>query len=97
MITACGVYCEKECHAFGDECQGCNSLKGKVSWAKFIGKETCPIYQCVNDNGFDTCKECKKLPCDIWLKETKNPSMTDKEFKNDISRRMDNLRKYYEI
>lgn len=94
MMSVCGVYCEKECKAFGNQCSGCHQLNGKVSWAKYIGKETCPIYQCVKEKDFSTCKNCDKLPCEIWLEETKNPAMTDEEFAKDISRRMKNLAKY---
>ena len=92
MITVCGVYCEKECRAFGDECEGCHQLQGKVSWAKFINKEVCPIYECVKAKGFTTCLECDQLPCNIWLIDTKNPDMSDKDYAEHLQDRINNLR-----
>ena len=92
-ISVCGVYCDKECHAFGVECRGCNALKGRVSWAKFLGKEVCPIYSCVINKGFSSCGECPELPCDIWLVETRNPDRTDEEYKQELACRIKNLGK----
>lgn len=90
-ISICGVYCDKECCAFGTECTGCNALKGKVSWAKFIGKDICPIYQCVKNKGFNNCGDCPLLPCKIWLEDTKNPDRTDEEYEQDLVLRIKNL------
>jgi len=90
-MTVCGVICETECSAFGKECKGCNQLKGKPAWVSFIGKETCPIYICVAEKGFKSCGECDKKPCDIWLIETKNPSISEEAFMKDINSRLKNL------
>ena len=92
MITVCGIYCEKECHAFGDNCPGCHQLKGKVSWTKFINQEVCPIYQCVLDKGFHTCLECNQLPCRLWLVDTKNPATSDEEYAEHLQDRIKNLK-----
>ncbi len=92
-MTVCGVVCETDCSAFGENCKGCNQLKGKVSWAPEIGKEICPIYTCVEKKGFKSCGECSNRPCDIWLKETKNPSIPEEDFFKDINSRLNNLRK----
>jgi len=92
MISICGVYCQEECTAYPDECMGCNQIEGKVSWAKFYGKIVCPIYKCVQKNEYETCLACVKLPCKIWY-ETRNPELSDEEFKKEIAWRKDNLRK----
>lgn len=92
MMTVCGVFCETECHAFGIECAGCHQLRGAVSWTKFIGKSICPIYQCVLDRGFPSCADCPKLPCQIWLVETKNPDLIDAEYEQEILNRISNLK-----
>lgn len=92
MISVCGVICEKECHAFGTECEGCNQLKGKVSWTKFIGKETCPIYTCVKQKNYANCGACPDLPCKIMLIDTKHPDKTNEEYEKDINSRMMNLK-----
>jgi hypothetical protein len=93
IMTVCGVICEKECKAFEKECKGCNELAGKVAWAPEIGKETCPIYTCVQGKGLTSCGSCDKRPCDIWLIETKNPSVSEEAFLNDINSRLRNLKK----
>jgi len=91
MITVCGVYCEKECQAYGGECAGCHQLKGKVSWTKYIDKDVCPIYACVMEKGYQTCLECELMPCKIWLVETKNPSLSDKDYTAELQNRIKNL------
>ena len=95
MISVCGVICEKDCRAYKNNCKGCIELNGKVSWTKFLSKETCPIYKCVKDNKFVSCGQCDKRPCDIWLIETKNPSVSDTEFMKDIKNRLENLNNIY--
>lgn len=95
QISVCGVICSKECQAFGKDCSGCNQLQGRVSWAKFIGKTVCPIYQCVKQKGYISCAQCSDLPCAIWLVETRNPDMSDDEYNQDIQKRITNLNKYF--
>jgi Protein of unknown function (DUF3795) len=92
MITVCGVYCEKECRAFGNECSGCHQLQGKVSWTKFIGKTVCPIYECVESKGYSNCLDCNELPCSTWLVETKNPDMSDEDYAKHLQDRINNLK-----
>ena len=93
MITVCGVYCKKECKAYDSECHGCNQIQGKVSWAKFYGDSVCPIYKCALEFGFDTCLECKKIPCSIWW-NTKNPALSQIEFEKEIGHRIKNLKNF---
>lgn len=90
-MSVCGVYCDRECRAFGSDCTGCNELQGRVSWAKFLGKKVCPIFACVQAKGIDTCGDCSEVPCEIWLVETRNPSMTDEAYAEDLTNRMKNL------
>ncbi|HNX01607.1 MAG TPA: DUF3795 domain-containing protein [Candidatus Cloacimonadota bacterium] len=90
MLSICGVNCRTDCHAFGTECIGCNELDGKVSWAVFYGKSTCPIYDCAMQKGLSSCGKCSDAPCKIWY-ETRNPDASDEEFEEDIASRMKNL------
>ncbi|MDD4308905.1 MAG: DUF3795 domain-containing protein [Candidatus Cloacimonetes bacterium] len=91
-ISVCGVICAADCKAYKVDCDGCNELCGKVSWAVYYGKEHCPIYSCVAEKGIETCKDCGKAPCSIWLL-TRNPDATDTEFEADIANRLSNLTK----
>jgi hypothetical protein len=91
MLSKCGVNCSSDCHAYQVECDGCNELEGKVSWAQFYGKDECPIYECANESGFSSCGECGQAPCKIWY-DTKNPDVSDAEFEADIQSRMSNMR-----
>lgn len=90
MISRCGVICETDCKAFHVECEGCNELEGRVSWAKYLGKTHCPIYTCAKDQGFDTCADCGKAPCTLWY-ETRDPEFSDEQFAADIANRLKNL------
>ena len=64
LISCCGLDCSK-CHLYKNMCEGCNACHGKVFHApKGLA---CPIYECaVNKNGFESCTNCKDLPCLIW-------------------------------
>lgn len=93
MLTTCGVNCQKNCKAYGDNCEGCNQLKGAVPWVSFIGADTCPIYACAKENNYISCGECAKIPCSIWLVDTRHPSLNDTEFEKDISIRLDDLKR----
>ncbi|HBF33634.1 TPA: hypothetical protein DDW35_03630 [Candidatus Sumerlaeota bacterium] len=91
MACVCGACCE-ECSYLGKECLGdCNALEGKPFWAKFVGMDVCPIYQCVKDKQFAHCGPCEKLPCDLWF-TLKDPSWTDEEQKKNIETRVAKLR-----
>ena len=91
-LSKCGVNCSTDCKAYKVECDGCNELEGKVSWAKFLGKVLCPIYECSVVAGFADCKECGKAPCDLWF-STRDPDFTDEQFQADIDSRLKNLEK----
>ncbi len=93
MISKCGVICQIDCKAWQKECQGCNELSGKVSWAIFYNKEYCPIYECVVQKGLSNCGECGQAPCKIWI-DTRNPDAGDEEFSADINSRLKNLENY---
>ena len=89
-MSKCGVICQTDCKAYQVECEGCNELSGKVSWAPFYGKELCPIYECVVKSGFESCAPCGKAPCAIWL-STRNPDISDEVFEADLQSRIKNL------
>ena len=90
-LSRCGVCCPTDCKAYKIECDGCNKLAGRVSWAEFYGKDLCPIYECAGLKGFLSCKECGKAPCEIWI-STRNPDFTDKEFQADLDSRLKNFK-----
>ena len=90
MLSVCGVNCSTDCKAYLVECEGCNELQGKVSWAVFYGQEHCPIYACAHKQGFTSCQQCGKAPCEVWY-STRNPDATDEEFAADIANRLKNL------
>lgn len=92
MMSKCGVICSTDCRAFQVECEGCNELEGKISWAVFYGREDCPIYACVSAKGIYHCGLCGQAPCDIWV-QTRNPDASDEEFAADIASRLSNLAK----
>ncbi len=85
--TVCGVYCN-ECHAYKVECEGCETLKGCISWAKFLDLTVCPIYTCVLEKGYADCGDCPVLPCKIWMVDTKIPEMSEEEYLADVKQRI---------
>ena len=89
-LSKCGVCCATDCKAYKIECDGCNELEGRVSWAKYYDKTICPIYECAEQKGFPSCKECGNAPCEIWI-STRNPDFSDKEFQADIDSRLKNF------
>ena len=55
------------------------------------GKE-CAIYACCRiKNGFYSCGECEKLPCDLIL-GTRDPNMSDEEFEKNVQERVERLK-----
>lgn len=89
MISCCGSDCST-CYCYGEMCKGCNAVCGKVFHAP-DGKE-CPIYYCCRiQNGFRSCGECDKLPCDLIL-GTRDPSMSEEEFMKNVDERVKRLR-----
>ncbi|MDP2172538.1 MAG: hypothetical protein Q8M98_00785 [Candidatus Cloacimonadaceae bacterium] len=91
MMSKCGVVCSTDCKAYLVECEGCNELEGKVSWAVYYDREDCPIYACAKDLGFADCGDCGKAPCELWY-QTRNPGASDEEFAADIQSRLKNLK-----
>jgi hypothetical protein len=91
MISKCGVICATDCRAYKVECEGCNELSGKVSWAAYYDKTHCPIYACVVAKDFSTCGECGRAPCELWY-STRDPDFSDEAFAKDIASRLHNLK-----
>ncbi|MBD5468394.1 MAG: hypothetical protein HDR21_09620 [Lachnospiraceae bacterium] len=88
-LSCCGTKCS-ECGCYGSMCKGCNESAGKVFHAP--EGQACPIYECsVNQKKQKSCGGCQNLPCDIW-RNTKDPSMSDEEFENNIRQRVENVR-----
>ena len=90
MFTICGVYCEKECSDFNNGCPGCREIKGRVFWAKNYGTETCPIYYCAREKEIKDCGFCSRVPCRLWF-STRDPSISEDEFNQQIALRLKNL------
>lgn len=89
-LSCCGTECKK-CKYYGTMCKGCNESLGKVFHAP--EGQACPIYECsINQKKYNGCKDCSKIPCDIW-KKTKDPSFSDDEFEQNIKERVDRLKK----
>lgn len=93
MINPCAYECDSNCPHYITECKGCSEIKGKVFWAKYYQKDTCPIYECATEKGFKHCGYCSELPCNIWY-ETRDPSITDEGvFYKELERRINILKK----
>lgn len=89
-MCVCGAICdgcgyEKECAG------GCEAQQGRVFWARYIGAEVCPIYQCAKTNGYVNCGQCSKLPCQIWT-DVKDPAQSDLEHQKSITDRVTKLK-----
>ena len=88
-LSCCGTDCS-ECNFFEKPCPGCNAAGGKVF--HMPEGEVCRIYACaVKKNKYFDCAGCGQLPCNIW-KETRDPSMSQEEFEENIKMRVENLR-----
>ena len=89
-LSCCGTDCTT-CGCYGNLCKGCNESLGKVFHAP-EGK-ACPIYECsASQENREGCRGCEKVPCDIW-KATKDPSLSDEAFAQNIKERVDRLRR----
>ena len=89
MVSCCGSDCSS-CYCYGDICQGCNAVCGKVFHMP-AGKE-CPVYACCRiRNGYYSCRECDKLPCELIL-STRDPKMSDEEFEQNVADRVERLK-----
>jgi hypothetical protein len=92
MLCVCGASCDG-CKELGKECPSdCNSIKGRVYWAKYLNKEVCPVYQCVDDHGYKNCGDCAQIPCRTWT-ELKDPSMSAEDHQKSIQTRVTILKK----
>lgn len=88
-ISICGSDCSK-CYCYGNMCTGCNKNKGIVF---HTNNHECTLYECcVKNNKLQNCSECKKVPCDKWLRE-KDPKFSDEEFRLNIESRLEVLKK----
>lgn len=89
-LSCCGAECKK-CECYGTMCKGCNESLGKVFHAP--KGQACPIYECsIHQKKYKGCGECSCIPCDIWRK-TKDPSLSDEEFEQDMKERVDRLKR----
>ena len=89
LISCCGTDCAA-CYCYGEMCQGCSAVYGKVFHAP-EGKE-CPVYACCRiQNGFLSCGECGKLPCELIL-GTRDPHLSEEEFMQTVSDRVKRLK-----
>jgi hypothetical protein len=93
MICVCGVDCT-ECLHLDNDCKGCETIKGKVYWAQYIGAEICPVYNCVEDHKFNNCGDCERIPCDKWY-SLKDPAMSEEEHRKGIRDRVKKLKGGY--
>ena len=99
-VSVCGIDCAAICDTCNEHnvefaekpCKGCNEEKGKLFWTKYLGLDTCPIYNCcVNEKQLKHCGVCSELPCNIYF-NTKDPSFSDEEFQQSIRNRVSVLK-----
>ena len=89
LISCCGMDCST-CYCYGKMCQGCNAACGKVFHC--AEGEECAIYHCCRTkNGFKSCGECDKLPCEIIL-GTRDPNLSEEEFMKTVEERVMRLK-----
>ncbi len=89
-MSVCGMDCGA-CYCFGKLCNGCDSCEGKFFHAP--EGAACPIYDCVKNNrGLQDCGTCEEAPCRIWF-DTRDPKFTDEEFNENVTNRIQALRK----
>lgn len=87
----CGAICSG-CPFLGKGCAGCIECEGKVFWALQYFGGACPLYVCaVDQRGYSNCGECPELPCKLFL-EQKDPSMSDEEHQESITKRVNHLK-----
>jgi hypothetical protein len=92
MLAVCGANCS-ECPSVNKECQGgCEAIKGKVYWAKYVGAEVCPVYACVGSKKFTDCGDCDQIPCETWVK-LKDPSVSEEQHQKSIRERVELLKR----
>ena len=90
-ISICGVCCSN-CKDYPNNCKGCNSIKGKVYWAHYMGSDVCLIYNCcVNEKKMAHCGECLELPCNLYF-DTRDPSISEELHKKEVLKRVEILK-----
>jgi hypothetical protein len=75
MAGKCGLYCgvctdftlEKVCRGCGCNCATC---------AAHWHHQTCAIYRCAEEKGFDTCADCLEMPCSRLIQFAADPVWT---------------------
>ena len=88
-ISCCGTDCSA-CALYGEKCEGCNALNGRVFHVP-DGK-ACPIYtSCVVRKRCVSCADCMEMPCDIW-RATKDPGLSDAAFEASLLERKERLK-----
>lgn len=88
-MSVCGTDCAA-CACLGAMCPGCKACQGRVFHAP--AGQACPIFACVREKkGLQSCAQCGEAPCALW-QATRDPSMTDAQFAENIAQRMENLR-----
>ncbi len=96
LAAPCGIYCG-ECPELGKQCEGCGHIEGKPFWAASFNVEVCPLYVCpVTEKKLEHCGQCETFPCDTFL-SMRDPSMTDAQFEESLSRRQAALRRRKEV
>lgn len=92
MVSLCGANCD-DCAEYGETCEGCAAIAGKVFWAGYMGSDICPIYDCCTaKKGLRHCGECGELPCQLYF-ATKDPRLSDEEHRMGVERRVAALKK----
>ena len=90
-ISPCGIDCDV-CPLMEKCGNACQVSGGKPFYIKDFDVEVCPIYDCsVNKNGFKTCAECSKLPCEHFY-EWRDPSMSQEEHNKGIEENVARLK-----
>ena len=86
MMCVCGANCD-ECTRYGNECAGCEAIKGEVFWAKYIGSKVCPVFECAKNRDFKNCGDCSEIPCELWF-NLKDPNISEEEHRDSINSRV---------
>ncbi len=90
-IACCGTLCD-ECPQYRQSCLGCEKLQGKPSWIAEVGLDCCRFYSCcVLNKKLLNCGQCSALPCQLFY-DTKDPSLSDEVFQNDLADRIAKLK-----
>lgn len=81
-LSPCGIDCDA-C-TMKEQCgEGCQQTIGKPFYIKDFGVPCCPMYSCAKGKEYNTCGECKEVPCNKFY-EWRDPSMTEEEHKQTV-------------